>query len=286
VFERLGGLTGRRIATLSGLGLLAVGGVLRLVRARELAETARLWTRLESPAGWQDDYFRADLVAELPEPAQRYFLHAIRSGTKLARVVTLEMGGSLRLQPNGAWLPMEARELLSLPGGFVWRATARQGLLWFSGVDSYLDGRGQTRFWLCGLIPIVRAGGPDVSRSARGRLAGEAIWNPAALLPQRGVSWAHVDQQSARATLAIDDEPISLSLTVEPDGRLRSVQLERWGDRNEAGHYAPIPFGMDVLEERDFGGYTIPSRIAGGWWYGTDRFFDFFHGVIRRAVFT
>jgi hypothetical protein len=286
VFERLGGLTGRRIATFSGLGLLAAGGVLRLVQAWELAETARLWTRLESPTAWQDDYFRADLVAELPEPAQRYFLHAIRSGTKLARVVTLEMGGSLRLRPNGTWLPMEARELLSLPSGFVWQASVRQGPLWFSGVDSYLDSSGQTRFWLCGLIPIVRAGGPDVSRSARGRFAGEAIWNPAALLPQRGVSWEHVDQQTARATLVVDDEPISLSLTVEPNGRLRSVQLERWGDRNEAGHYAPIPFGMDVLEERDFGGYTIPSRIAGGWWYGTDRYLDFFHGVISRAEFT
>ena len=286
MFERLGDLTGRRIAAAGGLGLLAAGAALRLVRTREVAETTRLWAQLERPAGWQDDYFRADLVAELPDPARRYFLHAIRPGAKLARAVTLEMGGSLRLQPNGTWLPMEAREMLSVPSGFIWQATVRQGPLWFSGIDSYAHGSGQTRFWLCGLIPIVRAGGLDVSHSARGRLAGEAIWNPAALLPQCRASWEHVDQQTARATLVIDDEPVSLSLTVQSDGRLRSVHLERWGDQTEGGHYGPIPFGMDVLEERDFGAYTIPSRIAGGWWYGTDRFFDFFHGVIRRAEFT
>jgi hypothetical protein len=31
-----------------------------------------------------------------------------------------------------------------------------------------------------------------------------------------------------------------------------------------------IPYGFSVDEERFFGGYTIPSVIWGGWWYGTD----------------
>jgi hypothetical protein len=240
---------------------------------------------LEGLATCQDERFQEDLVAGLPDPARRYFLHAIRPGTKLARLVVLEMGGSMRLQPDGAWLPMKARQVLASPHGFVWEATVHQGLLWFSGTDHYAASSGETRFWLCGLIPMVRASGSDVSRSARGRLAGEAIWNPAALLPQRDVSWEQVDEHTARATLAIDGESIPLVLTVEPNGRLRSVQLERWGDRTADGHFASIPFGMDVLEEREFSGYTIPSRIAGGWWYGTERFFDFFRGLIRRAEF-
>ncbi|MEX0822043.1 MAG: hypothetical protein WD021_07845 [Rhodothermales bacterium] len=37
---------------------------------------------------------------------------------------------------------------------------------------------------------------------------------------------------------------------------------------------AAHPYGFEVEEERTFGGYTIPSRIRGGWWYGTDRFRD------------
>ena len=131
----------------------------------------------------------------------------------------------------------------------------------------------------------MQADGADLSRSARGRLAIEAIMNPASLLPQRGVVWEAIDEESVRATLPIDGESFTLTLTVKPDGRLHSVVMERWGNLTEDGHYAHIPFGVEVLEERTFGGYTIPVRVHVGWWYGTDHYFDFFHSMIQRAEF-
>jgi len=59
--------------------------------------------------------------------------------------------------------------------------------------------------------------------------------------------------------------------------------VERWGNQTEDGRYAQIPFGVEVLQESAFGGFTVPVRIRGGWWYSTDRSFDFFLPVIRRA---
>ena len=190
----------------------------------------------------------------------------------------------MRLTPGGPWIPLRARQILAPPRGLVWEATVQQGLLRLSGADWYARGTGRTAFRLWELLPVVRSEGADIARSARGRLAGEAIWNPASLLPQRGARWEAVDTDTARVTLPIDGEaiPVTLSLAAGT-GRLRSVVLPRWGDKTESGEYASIPFGVEVLEEATFAGYTIPSHLRGGWWYGTRRYFPFADFVVHRA---
>jgi hypothetical protein len=141
------------------------------------------------------------------------------------------------------------------------------------------------RFWLCGVIPLVQQEGPDVSRAAIGRLACETIWMPSSLLPQRGVKWEALDDESARAMMKIGEETISLTLFVEPDGRLREIRTMRWGDQTDDGGYGYISFGGRIHEERAFGGYTIPSKVSVGWRIGTDRYFEFFQAQIENAVF-
>lgn len=269
-----------------GLGLLvAAVGLSFVMRSGHLRAVRRVRRRLESRGGGDAERFREDMVADLPEPARRYFLHAIRPGTGLADTVVLEMSGEIRLQPDGRWLPMQARQIVAPPDGFVWEAAVGRGVMRFSGADHYADGSGRTAFRLWDLVPVAQASSPDVSRSARGRLALEAIFTPAALLARRGVAWETVDEQIVRATLTVDGEPIRLSLTVEPDGRLRSVSGERWGSQTDDGRFALIPFGAYVLGERTFGGYTIPSRIQAGWWFDTERYFDFFHALIENAIY-
>ena len=284
--EARGGQRAGALLGAAGGALVAGLGALGVLNRRGQAEAGRVWRQLEQAPPGPVETFREEMVAGLPEPARRYLLHAIRPGARLARTVVLEMGGVMRLQPDGPWLPLRARELLASPRGFVWRASVGQRPLRFSGADLYADGVGQMRFSLWGLLPVARGGGPDVARSARGRLAGETIWNPAALLPGPGVAWEAVDERTARVTLPIDGEPIPLTLTVESDGRLRSAVLPRWGDQTEDRHHALIPFGVEVLEECTFDGYTIPARLGGGWWYDTERYFESFRPVIERAEFS
>lgn len=254
-------------------------------QARHRGDVARLRASLERPGDGALERFSPDMVADLPEPARRYFLHAIPTGTPLARVARLEMTGEMRLGYDQRWLPMRARQVLAPPRGFVWEATVGMGLRRFAGADSYADGQGRTEFRLWDVVPVVRAGGPDVSRSARGRLAIEAVWCPAALLPQRGVTWTAVDDRTARASLTVDGEPIALTLIVEPDGRLRTATIERWGNLTPDEQYTWIPFGVTVLDECSADGYTVPGRVEAGWWFGTDRQLDFFRATVTRVAF-
>jgi hypothetical protein len=266
-------------------GVLIVGALTALViiRRRDDKRVEGVWQSLEAPSMRQ--FFTEDMVPDLPAPARRYLLHAIRPGRPLAYSVSLEMGGTMRLKPGHEWMPMKARQILAPPKGFVWRAEVGDGLVRFSGGDHYANGSGRVRFWLWGVIPLVQQEGADVSRAALGRMACETIWLPSSLLPQRGVKWEALDDESARATMKISEETITLTLFVESDGRLREVRILRWGDQTEDGGFGYVPFGGRIQEERDFGGYTIPSKVSVGWRIGTDRYFEFFRAQIENADF-
>jgi Family of unknown function (DUF6544) len=254
-----------------------------IIRRRDDKRVEGVWQSLEAPSTHQ--FFTEDMVSDLPAPARRYLLHAIRPGTPLASSVSLEMSGTMRLKPGQEWAPMKARQILTPPKGFVWRAEVGDGLMRFSGGDHYANGRGGVRFWLWGIIPLVRQEGPNVTRAALGRMVCETIWLPSSLLPQRGVKWEASDDESARATMKIGEETITLNLFIEPDGRLREIRILRWGSQTEDGSFGYIPFGGQIQEERALGGYTIPSRVNVGWSLGTDRYFEFFRAQIENAVF-
>ncbi|MBH8551746.1 hypothetical protein I8751_05015 [Nostocaceae cyanobacterium CENA357] len=268
-----------------GIGaLLAIAFIiLVIIRVRNEQEIDRIWRSLESsPTG---DRFTEDMVAELPPPVQRYFLHSIAPGTPLASSVSLEMSGSFRMAQDKPWIPMRAKQITSALKGFVWKAVIGSGLFKFMGADYYANKSGQMRFALWGLIPLVNVQNPDITRSAIGRFVGEFFWLPSALLLQRNVTWKEIDDKTIQASLKVDGEPVTLTMVTDIDGKLLKVSFPRWGEHTEDGSYTYIPFGGEFQEEHTFGGFTIPSQISAGWWFGTERYSEFFLATIEQAEF-
>jgi hypothetical protein len=140
---------------------------------------------------------------------------------------------------------------------------------------------------LWGVIPLVQAGGPDIARSGRGRLAAESCWLPSSLLPGERVRWRAVGDETAEVLLDLDGEQVAVRLSVDPEGRLTSVQTQRWGDQTDAKTFGLVPFGGHTEEERRFGDYTIPTQVSAGWWYGTERYprHEFLRATIDSAEF-
>ncbi|POM23544.1 hypothetical protein BTM25_46980 [Actinomadura rubteroloni] len=237
----------------------------------------RLAAPTERPAA-----FDPGMVAGLPDAARRWLLHAIAPGTPLTTGALLRMRGAIRL---GAWRPFTAAQVLRPPEGFLWSATARVAGLPVIGHDRYDAGVGEMRWRLLGAIPVLSASGPDVTRSAAGRLAGELVLDPAAALTS-AVTFEHVDDRRVRAHVTIGGEAHPVTLTVAPDGALTSVTLPRWGNPDK-GPYREHVFGAEFLAERTFGGFTVPSRVRVGWWYGTDRWDEgeFFRFTLWHAAF-
>ena len=156
------------------------------------------WNALAEMASDSDAVFDLSIVADLPEPAQRYFEFTIQPGTPLRTSVRIQMTGEISLGTKAApnYQLMQAQQILAPPHGLVWKLKSGG----ISGSDGAMPDRSWTRFWLFNLIPVVRAEGPDHHRSAFGRVVAEAVfWAPASLLPANNVTWESVDQNTARA---------------------------------------------------------------------------------------
>ena len=222
---------------------------------------------------WRDT--GADLAREpvdrtaLPEAARRYCDHALPPGAEADRAVRLEMRGELRLGTR--WRPFSARQVTHASRGFVWQASVRAGLLGVAGSDRCVDGVGRSRWSLFGLLPIVNATGPDVSRSSAERAASELIFLPAALLAA-GRDWEGLDAERFAVTVAVAGHEVRLELGCDARGALRDLALDRWGTPDgPAAGFRLERFGARVLAEGEFDGRRIPSRLRAGWGFGDPR---------------
>jgi hypothetical protein len=263
--------------------LAAALAALALWRAADRRTDARTWASL-ADLPQPEGTFDPAMVANLPDPARRYFLYTIAPGTALHTTAVIEMGGEIGMGTRAApgYRPMRARQILS-PRGFVWELDA--GLI--GGSDGMTPDTSWTRFRLAGLLPIVRVGGnADHFRSAFGRVVAEGtFWTPAALLPGPGITWEAVDADTARVTVTARGLAQPVEITVAPDGRPLRVVLPRWSNANPDKAWRLQPFGGDLAEFRSFEGYRLPTAVDGGNLIGTEDYFPFFKARVSAIRF-
>jgi len=190
----------------------------------------------------------------------------------------------------GKWRPFTARQVLSTRG-FVWAATAGRFPLRITGFDRCSSGSGEMRWRLMGVVPVMSAGDDDPYRSAAGRLAGEMMLLPGALISEH-VRWTGCTDADGdgdhRCTAAVTTGPFIHEVTVgiDDNGALTSVVLPRWGNPDGEAHREHL-FGVRMGGDQLMGGYRIPRTMRAGWWFGTPRWAEgeFFHATIDEAEF-
>jgi hypothetical protein len=235
------------------------------------------WQKLEQLAAARSPAprFDPDRINTLQPAARRYLTAAIEPGTRLAAGARLTMRGHIKL---GRWLPFRARQLLVPSLGTVWVARVA-GVI--TGSDRYVAGTGGMNWKLFGIIPVMHAEGPDVSRSAAERAAGESIWTPTAVALNNTLNDTGADRVDV--TIDVDRHRVAVEHDLDEAGRLTGSSLRRWGDPDNTGTWSEHPFGVEVTSNRTLGGVTIPDRGRAGWHYGTDRWQE---GVFFRYEIT
>lgn len=251
---------------------------------------AYVWCQLEGRARTAPAVFQPAMVDSLPEPARRFFLYTIKPGAPLRTVVEIWTSGEIGLgtSKEPKYMPMHARQILAPPHGLVWKVQAGRSAVRISGSEGFDGKRSWGRFWLLGSIPVVRAGGgPDHARAAFGRLVAESVfWAPAALLPHNEVTWEAVGVDTARASLSYKGLTQTVDITVDEAGRPTRVVIPRWSNANPEKTYRIQPFGGYLSAFREFDGYTLPTRIEGGNFIGTEDYFPFYKARVENVRFT
>lgn len=242
------------------------------------------WARLATLQQKKPLKYDPEMVADLPEPAQRFFNFSITPDAPLLSVAEIDMGGqfSLGTRDNPNYQTMEATQILASPYGFVWRLDL-PGMVPVSGSDS----GDWTRFRLFGLIPVARMGGdPDHARSAYGRYVAESVfWTPAAVLPGPGVTWESVDSNTARVTVSQGVFTQTVNVKVGDDGQPVEVSFLRWSNANSDKEYRLQPFGGSLSDYRDVQGYRLPFKVDAGNLFGTDDYFVFYRAEVSAIRF-
>ena len=231
-------------------------------RARAVARALRDPRPLHVPRG-----FDPAMVDDLPEPGRRWLRHAIAPGTLLFGAIELQMSGEIKL---GSWRPFTATQALVPDAGFVWAAHTKFAGLPVRGFDSYSLGEGRMSWRVLGILPVMSGTGYDATRSAADRLAAEAVLLPSSLVtaswrpgpePDSATYLRHLGRRVASAWATI---------SVAPDGQLRSVSLSRWGAPHGGG-YAPHMFEVTFDSEYLADGIAIPDRWSAAWIDGSRR---------------
>lgn len=219
------------------------------------ADWAALSTPLTPPPP-----FDTTTLSQLPEPARRWLTHAVPSGAPAWSTAELRMHGQIRL--GGRWRGFTARQVIAPGRGFVWAARSRMLGMPVTGFDRYRVGHGQMRWRLLGLVPVLSTDGPDVTRSAAGRLAGEGVIVPTACTH---AAWADgPEPDTAVMSWVYDGVPENTVVRIDPTGRLREAVLDRWGNPDGAP-FGRYPFGVAIEEEATFNGIRIPAVLRAGW---------------------
>jgi hypothetical protein len=229
--------------------------------------------------------FDPDTLADHLTPGGfRYLTHAIRPGTPIASAAVLTFSGKVRLKPAGPWMPFRATETIKAGCSFRVTAQARRGPMRATIADTYDSTGARARVHAFGVIPVRSQSGPDLTRSARGRLVVESTWLPSAFLPVNGVRW-QAGRPGEKVTVPVHGDTVEAILRLGPDGELAALQLQRWSNFTDDGHFGWVPFSATATAQRTFGGYTIPSEITATWAPGTGREFDFFHAHVEDVEF-
>ena len=228
---------------------------------------ARDWAALADAT----DRFRVfdpALLEDLPEPVQRWLVHAITPGSALLTGLDVECTGHLRL--GRSWRAFCSRQRSTLAQGFVWSARTRLAGLPVTGFDRYTCGEGEMRWRLLRRLRLVAASGKEVTRSAAGRHAAELLAADPAVALDPAVTWEPVDHRRANAHLVIGGDLQVVTVSVDLLGRLRQVEMDRWGTP-PGSKYGKYRFGAVLSEERRFDGYLVPTEVVAGWHIGTGR---------------
>jgi hypothetical protein len=156
-----------------------------------------------------------------------------------------------------------------------------------TGTDYNMGNKGRMRIAPLGLIPIVSASDPNIAKAAHARAVAELIWwLPSSFFLTENARVEPFDEHRFVVVYPLDGQDARMSLTVDAEGRLTEGVLLRWGNQTESGEFEYIPFGGRVEGERSFDGYTIAAQASVGWWYGTERYREFFHVTLDQVSFS
>jgi hypothetical protein len=199
-------------------------------------------------------------IARLPEPVQRYLRYTKTVGKDKIQTVRLKQIGKIRMKPDAKWMPFEAEQYYTTDNpAFIWKANVKFApLLWISGRDSYVDGKGNMLIKVLSLIKVVDGAGPALDQGALCRYLNEMMWFPTAYLNSY-IKWEPMNANAARAIMTVNGITAWAVLKFDDEGKLVDFIAERYMETTKETWSTP------VSGYKEYNGIILPSGGKAVW---------------------
>lgn len=203
----------------------------------------------------------------LPAIVRRYLTYALGTSRTPAGHVQLEQRGELRRATSSRWMRFEATQWITPEAmSFVWNARIYLfGRPFLEVTDRLLNGEGSGSVRFKSLIVLASQGGDRrIDLANTQRLLAEAVWYPA-FLASPTVTWAHVTDRCARASIDVDGVSASVDFHFNDDAEVVKISSEgRW--RRVGTEYQLYAWEARVGAYQRLKGIAIPAEAQVGWY--------------------
>jgi hypothetical protein len=200
------------------------------------------------------------MTDSIPEALKRCVSRtgAVANGAK--RVV-LEQRGTMRLKPDGKWVPFTATQWMAVREvGFCWHARVKMAPLVTAVVDdAYQDGHGRLDAKVWGVVPIAHGEGADVDRGQVQRYLAELPWNPGAVLSNPDL---HFEERPHGAVRVWTVDPSRfIDLVFDESGDI----VRTFCDNRPLRDRGPTSWEGRFADYEEHGGLRVPTRGEVAW---------------------
>jgi hypothetical protein len=212
----------------------------------------------------QDSLITAKMLADLPEPVQRYMAYSNVIGKPWTRSIRLKQIGRFRQGADRAWMPMSAEQFYwTKPPSFIWKAAFKvAGLPLIRARDEYKSGKAHMFAKLAGLITLFDVRGEELDQGSMLRYLSEMIWFPIAFLGDN-ISWQEIDEHSAEVTFHDSGRSVSGRMHFDREGRPTNFTTNRYREIN--GQFSLDPWSTPITDYGEREGLNLPIRGQAVW---------------------
>lgn len=166
----------------------------------------------------------------------------------------------------GRWLPFQATQELSAERvEFSWRASFRIApLVSLLVTDWYREGDGGLEGRIWGLVPVLRARGPETARSEAMRYLSELAWVPHALIANQELEWQELDDRTVEVRTRVVSSRVAVRLHFDAAGDVVGASAAA-RPRLEGKRTVEGPFGGTFGDFRELGGVRVPTTAEVAW---------------------
>lgn len=222
-------------------------------------------TQLAAPGG-PAPLTEADL-AHLPVPVQRYLRAAGVVGQPRVRTVRVRMHGRIRGGRGDRWRPFAAEQYNSIdPPARLFYLNASMLGIPVQGYHRYVGAAASMRVKAAALVPVVSAGGAEMTQSETVTLFNDmCIMAPAALIDP-AIAWESVDDRTARARFAHAGYTVGAELSFNDRDELTNfVSDDRFQTPSDGTRPRRLRWSTPVSGYRAYGRVRLPSGGDGRW---------------------